>query len=112
MTAIAFLTFYELLKRRKLNNIIKDIGWDENSDNNKIKITNNKRKEIISNEEFSEMKENQTVKNSDDQISEKISLEVEKKIIPSLDNWMEKNLKKLLKKNIEDQFNELKKEKK
>ena len=58
------------------------------------------------------MKENQTVKNSDDQISEKISLEVEKKIIPSLDNWMEKKLKKLLKKNIEDQFNELKKEKK
>ena len=46
MTAIAFLTFYELLKRRKLNNIIKDIGWDENSDNNKIKMLRKRIKTI------------------------------------------------------------------
>ena len=58
------------------------------------------------------MKENQIIKNSDDQISEKIGLEVEKQIIPSLNNWMDNNLKKVLKKNIEDQFNSLKKEKK
>jgi drug/metabolite transporter (DMT)-like permease len=111
MTAIAFLTFYELLKRRKLNNIIKDIGWDESSDNNKIEI-NNKSEDKLSNEEMRAMKEIQTIKNSDDQISEKIGLEVEKQIIPSLHNWMDKNLKKMLKKNIEDQFNNLKKEKK
>ena len=112
MTAIAFLTFYELLKRRKLNNIIKDIGWDESSDNNKIEINNNKSEDKFSNEEMRAMKEIQTIKNSDDQISEKIGLEVEKQIIPSLHNWMDKNLKKMLKKNIEDQFNNLKKEKK
>ena len=66
----------------------------------------------LSNEEMRAMKEIQTIKNSDDQISEKIGLEVEKQIIPSLHNWMDKNLKKMLKKNIEDQFNNLKKEKK
>ena len=100
------------MKRRKLNNIIKDIGWDESSDNNKIEINNNKSEDKFSNEEMRAMKENQIIKNSDDQISEKIGLEVEKQIIPSLNNWMDNNLKKILKKNIEDQFNNLKKEKK
>ena len=100
------------MKRRKLNNIIKDIGWDESSDNNKTEINNNKSEDKFSNEEMRAMKENQIIKNSDDQISEKIGLEVEKQIIPSLNNWMDNNLKKILKKNIEDQFNNLKKEKK
>ena len=112
MTAIVFITFYELLKRKKLNNIIKDIGWDESSDNSKMEINNNKSEDKFFNEELRVMKENQIIKNSDDQISEKIGLEVEKQIIPSLNNWMDNNLKKVLKKNIEDQFNSLKKEKK
>ncbi len=112
MSALALLTFYELLKRRKLNIIIKDIGWKEDSKRTIIDEPNIKISKKISNEEFSIMKENQTIKNFDDQISEKIGLEIEKQIIPSLNDWMDNNLKKMLKKNIEDQFNDLKKEKK
>ena len=112
MSALALLTFYELLKRRKLNIIIKDIGWKEDSKRTIIDEPNIKISKKISNEEFSIMKENQTIKNFDDQISEKIGLEIEKQIIPSLNHWMDNNLKKMLKKNIEDQFNDLKKEKK
>ena len=112
MSALALLTFYELLKRRKLNIIIKDIGWKEDSKRTIIDEPNIKISKKISNEEFSIMKENQTIKNFDDQISEKIGLEIEKLIIPSLNHWMDNNLKKMLKKNIEDQFNDLKKEKK
>ena len=112
MSALALLTFYELLKRRKLNIIIKDIGWKEDSKRTIIDEPNIKISKKISNEEFSIMKENQTIKNFDDQISEKIGLEIEKQITPSLNDWMDNNLKKMLKKNIEDQFNDLKKEKK
>ena len=112
MSALALLTFYELLKRRKLNIIIKDIGWKEDSKRTTIDEPNIKISKKISNKELSIMKENQTIKNSDDQISEKIVLEIEKQIIPSLNHWMDNNLKKMLKKNIEDQFNDLKKEKK
>lgn len=112
MSALALLTFYELLKRRKLNIIIKDIGWKEDSKRTIIDEPNIKISKKISNEELSIMKENQTIKNFDDQISEKIGLEIEKQIIPSLNHWMDNNLKKMLKKNIEDQFNDLKKEKK
>ena len=112
MSALALLTFYELLKRRKLNIIIKDIGWKEDSKRTTIDESNIKISKKISNEELSIMKENQTIKNFDDQISEKIGLEIEKLIIPSLNHWMDNNLKKMLKKNIEDQFNDLKKEKK
>ena len=112
MSALALLTFYELLKRRKLNIIIKDIGWKEDSKRTIIDEPNIKISKKISNEELSIMKENQTIKNFDDQISEKIGLEIEKLIIPSLNHWMDNNLKKMLKKNIEDQFNDLKKEKK
>ena len=112
MSALALLTFYELLKRRKLNIIIKDIGWKEDSKRTTIDEPNIKISKKISNEELSIMKENQTIKNFDDQISEKIGLEIEKLIIPSLNHWMDNNLKKMLKKNIEDQFNDLKKEKK
>ena len=112
MSALALLTFYELLKRRKLNIIIKDIGWKEDSKRTIIDEPNIKISKKISNEELSIMKENQTIKNFDDQISEKIGLEIEKQIIPSLNDWMDNNLKKMLKKNIEDQFNDLKKEKK
>tara|TARA_B100000886_G_scaffold339729_1_gene306077 strand:- start:121 stop:1335 length:1215 start_codon:yes stop_codon:yes gene_type:complete len=112
MSALALLTFYELLKRRKLNIIIKDIGWKEDSKRTIIDEPNIKISKKISNEELSIMKENQTIKNFDDQISEKIGLEIEKLIIPSLNHWMDNNLKKMFKKNIEDQFNDLKKEKK
>ena len=112
MSALALLTFYELLKRRKLNIIIKDIGWKEDSKRTTIDEPNIKISKKISNKELSIMKENQTIKNFDDQISEKIGLEIEKQIIPSLNDWMDNNLKKMLKKNIEDQFNDLKKEKK
>ena len=112
MSALALLTFYELLKRRKLNIIIKDIGWKEDSKRTIIDEPNIKISKKISNEELSIMKENQTIKNFDDQISEKIGLEIEKQITPSLNDWMDNNLKKMLKKNIEDQFNDLKKEKK
>ena len=112
MSALALLTFYELLKRRKLNIIIKDIGWKEDSKRTTIDEPNIKISKKIFNEELSIMKENQTIKNFDDQISEKIGLEIEKLIIPSLNHWMDNNLKKMLKKNIEDQFNDLKKEKK
>ena len=112
MSALALLTFYELLKRRKLNIIIKDIGWKEDSKRTTIDEPNIKISKKISNEELSIMKENQTIKNFDDQISEKIGLEIEKLIIPSLNHWMDNNLKKMFKKNIEDQFNDLKKEKK
>ena len=112
MSALALLTFYELLKRRKLNIIIKDIGWKEDSKRTIIDEPNIKISKKISNEEFSIMKENQTIKNFDDQISEKIGLEIEKLIIPSLNHWMDNKLKKMFKKNIEDQFNDLKKEKK
>ena len=112
MSALALLTFYELLKRRKLNIIIKDIGWKEDPKRTIIDDPNIKISKKISNEELSIMKENQTIKNFDDQISEKIGLEIEKLIIPSLNHWMDNNLKKMLNKNIEDQFNDLKKEKK
>ena len=40
MSAIALLTFYELLKRQKLNTIIKEIGWNEN-ENDTQNLTNN-----------------------------------------------------------------------
>ena len=110
MSAIALLTFYELLKRKKLNNIIKEIGWNENL-NYKENINDkniSKPMTEISNKDAS-LQERKEIKNSDEQITKKIAKEVEKQLIPSLNNWMDKNLKKVLQKNIKDQVNDLKK---
>ena len=110
MSAIALLTFYELLKRKKLNNIIKEIGWNENL-NYKENINDkniSKPMTEITNEDAS-LQERKGIKNSDEQITKKIAKEVEKQLIPSLNNWMDKNLKKVLQKNIKDQVNDLKK---
>jgi len=110
MSAIALLTFYELLKRNKLNNIIKEIGWNENL-NYKENINDkniSKPMTKIPNEDAS-LQERKEIKNSDEQITKKIAREVEKQLIPSLNNWMDKNLKKVLQKNIKDQVNDLKK---
>jgi len=110
MSAIALLTFYELLKRKKLNNIIKEIGWNENL-NYKENINDkniSKPMTKIPNEDVS-LQERKEIKNSDEQITKKIAKEVEKQLIPSLNNWMDKNLKKVLQKNIKDQVNDLKK---
>ena len=110
MSAIALLTFYELLKRKKLNNIIKEIGWNENL-NYKENINDkniSKPMTKIPNEDVS-LQEREEIKNSDEQITKKIAKEVEKQLIPSLNNWMDKNLKKVLQKNIKDQVNDLKK---
>ena len=110
MSAIALLTFYELLKRKKLNNIIKEIGWNENL-NYKENINDkniSKPMTKIPNEDAS-LQERKEIKNSDEQITKKIAKEVEKLLIPSLNNWMDKNLKKVLQKNIKDQVNDLKK---
>jgi len=104
------LTFYELLKRKKLNNIIKEIGWNENL-NYKENINDkniSKPMTKIPNEDVS-LQEREEIKNSDEQITKKIAKEVEKQLIPSLNNWMDKNLKKVLQKNIKDQVNDLKK---
>ena len=109
MSAIALLTFYELLKRQKLNTIIKEIGWNENEyDKQNIK-DNNISKSMIEfpNDNISSQDRNE-IKNSDERINEKIAHEVEKLLIPSLNNWMDKNLKKVLQKNIKDQINEIK----
>ena len=109
MSAIALLTFYELLKRQKLNTIIKEIGWNENEyDNQNIKDNNISRSMIESPNDNISSQDRNEIKNSDEQINKKIAQEVEKLLIPSLNNWMDKNLKKVLQKNIKDQINEIK----
>tara|TARA_Y100001970_G_C13747946_1_gene609533 strand:- start:226 stop:657 length:432 start_codon:yes stop_codon:yes gene_type:complete len=110
MSAIAMLTFYELLKRKKLNNIIKEIGWNENT-NETTKMTDN----TFKNEDLIDL-DNKLVKQDvkidlirENQIKENIKVEIEKLLLPTLNKWFEKNLKGLIKKNLDDQINELKK---
>ena len=104
IAAISTLTVYELLKRRKLNNIIKEIGWNddletknssENSDSGvEAKMTNgtdyfkdeDEKKEML-----------------DDHLKEKIRSEIQNLLLPSLNKWMDQNLSKIIKNNFEEQ---------
>lgn len=110
MSAIAMLTFYELWKRKKLNNIIKEIGWNENS-HETTKMTDN----TFKNEDLTDL-DNKLVKQDikidlikENQIKENIKVEIEKLLLPTLNKWFENDLKKMIKKHLDDQINELKK---
>ena len=43
------------------------------------------------------------------QIKENIKVEIEKLLLPTLNKWFENDLKKMIKKHLDDQINELKK---
>ena len=45
----------------------------------------------------------------ENQIKEKIKVEIEKLLLPTLNKWFENDLKKMIKKHLDDQINELKK---
>ena len=45
----------------------------------------------------------------ENQIKENIKLEIEKLLLPTLNKWFENDLKKMIKKHLDDQINELKK---
>ena len=110
MSAIAMLTFYELWKRKKLNNIIKEIGWNEKT-NETTKMTDN----TFKNDDLIDL-DNKLVKQDikidlikENQIKENIKVEIEKLLLPTLNKWFENDLKKMIKKHLDDQINELKK---
>ena len=105
MAAIATLTVYELLKRRKLNNIIQDIGWNDDLE------TKNSSKKVFSEGEvkmtngtdnFQNEDENKEI--LDDHLREKIRSELQGLLLPSLNKWMDQNLSKIIKHNFEEQF--------
>ena len=45
----------------------------------------------------------------ENQIKETIKVEIEKLLLPTLNTWFENDLKKMIKKHLDDQINELKK---
>ena len=45
----------------------------------------------------------------ENQIKENIKVEIEKLLLPTLNKWFENDLKKMIKKHLDDQINELKK---
>jgi len=105
MAAISTLTVYELLKRRKLNNIIQDIGWNDDLE------TKNSSKKVFSEGEvkmtngtdnFQNEDENKEI--LDDHLREKIRSELQGLLLPSLNKWMDQNLSKIIKHNFEEQF--------
>ena len=110
MSAIAMLTFYELWKRKKLNNIIKEIGWNDNI-HEKTKMTdNNSTTEDLIDLDSKLVKQDIKIDLiKENQIKENIKVEIEKLLLPTLNKWFENDLKKMIKKHLDDQINELKK---
>jgi len=105
MAAIATLTVYELLKRRKLNNIIQDIGWNDDLE------TKNSSKKVFSEGEVKMTNGTDNFQNEDenkeilgDHLREKIRSELQGLLLPSLNKWMDQNLSKIIKHNFEEQF--------
>ena len=104
MAAIATLTVYELLKRRKLNNIIQDIGWNDDLE------TKNSSKKVFSEGEVKMTNGTDNFQNEDenkeilgDHLREKIRSELQGLLLPSLNEWMDQNLSKIIKNNFEEQ---------
>ena len=110
MSAIAMLTFYELWKRKKLNNIIKEIGWNDNiHETTKMTDNNSTNENLI---DLGSKLVKQDIKIDlikENQIKENIKVEIEKLLLPTLNKWFENDLKKMIKKLLDDQINELKK---
>ena len=110
MSAIAMLTFYELWKRKKLNNIIKEIGWNENTHETTKMTDNNSTNENLTDLGSKLVKQDIKIDLiKENQIKENIKLEIEKLLLPTLNKWFENDLKKMIKKHLDDQINELKK---
>jgi len=104
MAAIATLTVYELLKRRRLNNIIKDIGWNDDLE------TKNSSKNAVSEGEVkmtngTDNFQNEVVKKEilDDHLREKIRSKIQDLLLPSLNKWIDQNLSKIIKNHFEEQ---------
>ena len=110
MSAIAMLTFYELWKRKKLNNIIKEIGWNEKTHETTKMTDNNSTNEDLIDLDSKLVKQDIKVDLiKENQIKENIKVEIEKLLLPTLNKWFENDLKKMIKKHLDDQINELKK---
>ncbi len=110
MSAIAILTFYELWKRKKLNNIIKEIGWNENTHETTRMTDNNSTNEDLVDLDSKLVKQDIKIDLiKENQIKENIKVEIEKLLLPTLNKWFENDLKKMIKKHLVDQINELKK---
>ena len=110
MSAIAMLTFYELWKRKKLNNIIKEIGWNENTHETTKMTDNNSTNENLTDLGSKLVKQDIKIDLiKENQIKENIKVEIEKLLLPTLNKWFENDLKKMIKKHLDDQINELKK---
>ncbi len=105
MAAIATLTVYELLKRRKLNNIIQDIGWNDDLEtkiSSKKVFSEGEVKMTNGTDNFQNEDENKEI--LDDHLREKIRSELQGLLLPSLNKWMDQNLSKIIKHNFEEQF--------
>lgn len=110
MSAIAMLTFYELWKRKKLNNIIKEIGWNDNIHETTKMTDNNSTTEDLIDLDSKLVKQDIKIDLiKENQIKENIKVEIEKLLLPTLNKWFENDLKKMIKKHLDDQINELKK---
>ena len=110
ISAIAMLTFYELWKRKKLNNIIKEIGWNENTHETTKMTDNNSTNENLTDLGSKLVKQDIKIDLiKENQIKENIKVEIEKLLLPTLNKWFENDLKKMIKKHLDDQINELKK---
>ena len=104
MAAIATLTVYELLKRRRLNNIIKDIGWNddlETKESPKSVVSGGVVKMTNGTDNFQNEDENKEI--LDNHLKEKIRSEIQGLLLPSLNKWMDQNLSKVIKKHFEEQ---------
>jgi len=105
MVAIASITVYELLKRRKLNNIIQDIGWNDDLETknfSKNTFSEGEVKMTNGTDNFQNEDENKEILG--DHLREKIRSELQGLLLPSLNKWMDQNLSKIIKHNFEEQF--------
>ena len=104
ITAISTLTAYELLKRRKLNNIIKEIGWNDNVETKVSSESSGSQGEIKMTDETENFQNEGTKKEMfDDHLRKKIRTEIQNLLLPILKKWMDQNLSKIIKNNFEDQ---------
>ena len=104
MAAIATLTIYELLKRRRLNNIIKNIGWKDDLET-KYSSKNSVSGWVVKMTNGTDNFQNEDANKEmlDNHLREQIRSEIQGLLLPSLNKWMDQNLSKIIKKNFEEQ---------
>ena len=89
---------------------MKEIGWNDNIQETTKMTDNNSTTEDLIDLDSKLVKEDIKIDLiKENQIKENIKVEIEKLLLPTLNKWFENDLKKMIKKHLDDQINELKK---